>query len=246
MPPSCLAEGGYRSRRVLAAAETGAALGLPAIAGLLVAMEAGVPIPIPSDIILLVLGERTQAGNFPLLLVVVALELVAAVGTACLFFLIRGPGRAFVTRVGPRVGLTHDRLRRASALIERKGRPALLIGRATPGLRTVTVAAAATSTVPAARALPALILGSSVFVQLHLVLGYLFGPVAREAVHQATGPAIAVLVALALVGVFVWIRRRGRRDGAQAATEACCPVCLALGKLAPGTFGLEALEPATG
>ena len=139
---------------MLAAAETGAALGLPAIAGLLAVMEAGVPIPIPSDLVLLVLGERTEAGNFPIWLVVLALELVAAVGTACLFYLARGPGRALVGRVGPRVGLTEDRLQRASAVIERKGRTALLIGRATPGLRTVTVAAAATSTVDPRRALP--------------------------------------------------------------------------------------------
>lgn len=161
---------------MLAAADTGAALGLPALAGLLVAMEAGVPIPIPSDVILLVLGERTSAGSFPLWLVVVALELVAAVGTACLFFLIRGPGRALLTRFGPRLGLTDARLRRASAVVDRRGRVALLVGRATPGLRTATVAAAATSTLSPGRALPPLILGSSVFVQLHLVLGYLFGP----------------------------------------------------------------------
>jgi membrane protein DedA with SNARE-associated domain len=105
------------------------------------------------------------------------------------------------------------------------------------------VAAAATSRLDPARALPPLILGSSVFVQLHFVLGYLFGPVARAAIDKATGPAIAVLLAVAAVGVVFWLRRRGRRAGAQAAAEACCPACLALGVLAPRVFDLEALEP---
>ena len=230
---------------VLAAAEAGAALGLPAAAALLTAMEAGVPIPIPSDLVLLVLGERTSAGAFPFWLVALALELVVAVGTAALFFLIRGPGRAVVARVGPRVGLTEARLQRASAFVDRKGRRALLVGRATPGLRTVTVVAAATSRIEPGRALPPLILGSSVFVQLHLVLGYLLGPLAREALEAAKGPAVVVLLAAAAVGVAFWLRRRGRQAGAQAAAEACCPACLALGVIVPKAFKLDALEPVT-
>lgn len=51
-----------------------------------------------------------------------------------------------------------------------------------------------------------------------------------------------MLVLLAVAGVVVWIVRRGRRAGVQAATEACYPLCLALGKVAPDVFGLEALE----
>jgi membrane protein DedA with SNARE-associated domain len=229
---------------ILAAAEAGAALGLPAATVLLTAMEAGVPIPVPSDLVILVLGERTSAGHLSLPLVALALELVAAVGTAALFFVVRGPGRALVGRIGPRLGLTDARMARASSFLDRRGRGALLVGRATPGLRTVTVAAAASSRVEPARALPPLILGSSVFVQLHLALGYLFGPIARAAIDRATGPAVVVLLALAAAGVAVWLRRRGRRAGSQAAAEACCPACLALGLAAPRLFSLEPLEPA--
>jgi membrane protein DedA with SNARE-associated domain len=88
-----------------------------------------------------------------------------------------------------------------------------------------------------------MILGASVFVQLHLLLGYFVGPVARAAIEKATSPAVILLAALAVLGVALWLRRRGRRAGAQAATEACCPACLALGVLAPRAFGLAALEP---
>ncbi|HVF15151.1 MAG TPA: hypothetical protein VM942_11160, partial [Acidimicrobiales bacterium] len=95
--------------------------------------------------------------------------------------------------------------------------------------------------VPPARALPALVLGSSVFLQLHLVLGYVLGPVARDAIESAKGPAIGALVLVALAGVALWIRRRGRRKGLQASAEACCPACLALGLLVPKPAGLDAL-----
>jgi len=52
------------------------------------------------------------------------------------------------------------------------------------------------------------VLGSSLFVQAHLLLGYLLGPAAREVLEQGRLPVLAAAVVLA--------------DGA-------CPACLALG-----------------
>jgi membrane protein DedA with SNARE-associated domain len=142
--------------------------------------------------------------------------------------------------------LTEARLSRATALVERRGRAVLVVGRATPGLRTVTVAAAGLSGLGPRRALPALIIGSSVFVQLHFVLGYTLGPLARDAIEQAKGPAVAVLLVSAAAGVALWLMKRGGRAGAQSATEACCPACLALGLLTPRVLGVNQLEPQIG
>jgi hypothetical protein len=49
----------------------------------------------------------------------------------------------------------------------------------------VTVVAAASSGVRVGRALPALVLGSSLFLQAHLLLGYALGPAARELLEPA-------------------------------------------------------------
>ena len=106
---------------VLAGAGSGA--GAPGLLGLLLAMEAGVPIPVPSDLVMLLLGERVSAGALPLWLAAAALELVAVAGTAALFLAARGPGRALLRRVGPRLGLTGPRLARAAGLLERRGWP---------------------------------------------------------------------------------------------------------------------------
>jgi hypothetical protein len=38
-----------------------------------------------------------------------------------------------------------------------------------------------------------------------------------------------VLVGLVVVVAIFWFARRGRRGGAQALTEAACPLCLVLG-----------------
>ena len=102
--------------------------------------------------------------------------------------------------------------------------------------------AAGGSGIAARRALPALVIGSSVFLQLHLALGIVLGPAARDLLDEARGPAVAVL-ALLVVGaaVFWWRRRRGRAAG-EAWTEAACPACLALSVVGERLVGLPPAE----
>src|SRR5205807_819036 len=90
-------------------AASGPGVGASAAVGLLVPMEAGVPIPVPADFLMLLVGERVAAGHFPLWAAVAGFEAVALVGTAALFFACRGPGHAVIHRLGPRAGLTRRR-----------------------------------------------------------------------------------------------------------------------------------------
>ena len=77
----------------------------------------------------------------------------------------------------------------------RSSRVMLMIGRGTPGLRTVTGAAAGASGTPARRALPPLLIGATIFTQLHLVLGALLGPLAGRAFDEAKGLATLAFLA---------------------------------------------------
>lgn len=63
------------------AAGSGLAVGIGTVAGiaLLVPMEAGVPIPIPADLVMLAVGARVGAGDIPLVVAIVAFEAVAIV-----------------------------------------------------------------------------------------------------------------------------------------------------------------------
>jgi membrane protein DedA with SNARE-associated domain len=88
-------------------------------------------------------------------------------GTTALFLACRGPAHRIIARFGPRLGLTQARIGRAAAFAETRGLPGLAVGRGTPGLRTLAVIAAGVSGLSARRALPALIVGSSVFLQFH-------------------------------------------------------------------------------
>ncbi len=80
---------------VLASGKSAASgLGVPLAFVLLVPMEAGIPIPIPADLVMLLIGERAADGSFPLWAAVIALEVVAVIGSAALFL---------IARAGPRV-----------------------------------------------------------------------------------------------------------------------------------------------
>ena len=122
-----------------------------------------------------------------------------------------------------------------------------MLGRGTPGLRTITVVAAAVSGLNGRRALPALIIGSSVFLQLHLVHGLLFGPLADRAFNQAKGPALIAAAALVAGTVVFWrIRRRKRAAAPGAWMEASCPACIGVSLLTgrvPGLAGLAKPDP---
>src|SRR5579884_877913 len=207
-----------------------AGIGLPLALILLVPMEAGLPIPIPDDAVMLLVGERVAAGALPWWVGVLALELVAIVGTTLLFVGTRGAG-ALVNRIARHIGLTAERLARMTAAVERRGRGALAVGRATPGLRTMTGIVAGGSGLTPRRALPPLLLGATVFAQLHLVLGYALGPVARDLIDRAKGLALVLGVVLLVGAAAFWVVRQGRRGGSAAWREAACPACLALGSI---------------
>jgi membrane protein DedA with SNARE-associated domain len=214
-------------------------LGLWTATGLLVLMEAGVPIPIPDDLVMLAVGARVATGDLGWWKALVALEIVAVASTVLLFAGARGPSNALLRRFGPRFGLTHERLDGAARLLEQRGRVALAVGRGTPGLRTVTALAAGSSGIRARRALPPLVVGSTVFVQLHLGLGLALGPVAEDLFHRAAILAVLVAVLLLAGAAVFWRRRRRATRGAVGWHEAACPVCLALATLAERAPGYD-------
>ena len=212
-------------KALLAAPST---LGLPFALVAMLLMDAGVPLPIPTDLLLLFIGERAAAGAFPVWAAALGLEAVAILGTSALYLAAGGPASLLITRLGPRLGLTASRMERGTRFVKRGGRASLAVGRATPGLRAATVLAAAAARLEPLYALPPLVLGSTIFLQAHLVLGYFLGPAARELLQHAGVPVLLAALLLAALGALIWWRRRGARGAARAWTEASCPVCLTI------------------
>ncbi|MFN8485616.1 MAG: DedA family protein [Anaerolineae bacterium] len=214
--------------------------GLIAIFIIMLLKEIGLPIPIPSDLLMLAAAAQAAAGRYVLWQGFGILLLAMLVGAWMQYLLVRRFGRPLLDRVGRYVGLPPERVEKASALMRKGGTVGIATSLTTPGVRIATVPACALAEVPLPNFLLGVLVGSGIFLALHFAIGYIGGPIISAIMGAGGMTALVIIVALAVIGLVVWIymRRRGKSPaGAQAATvegvgdwlDACCPVCLAIG-----------------
>jgi membrane protein DedA with SNARE-associated domain len=210
--------------------------GLLAIFVVMLLKEGGIPIPVPSDLIMITAGVQAATGVYGLGELIVAILAAIIIGGSVQFLLTRSAGRQVIYRIGRYIGLTPERLDKALALLERRGAMAVFLGLNVPGARAGIIPAAGLSKLAFAAFAPPMVGGSGVFYGWHIALGYLVGPSA-EALFQSI-PIIPILVGLSLLGLVVWfiMRRRKAANAAEASvvdtlhswTHAACPACLAI------------------
>src|SRR3954471_21846877 len=95
--------------------------GVAAACAIMLIKAAGVPIPIPGDVILLATAARAAEGKVLLWLAFATLLLALILGGTAQFLLARGPARRLVVTYGHRVGLTEARLDRVAARVRQGG-----------------------------------------------------------------------------------------------------------------------------
>ena len=221
----------FERRLTLTLVEPLALLGL---AGLLFVKEAGVPVPVPGDLLVVAAGIASagQAG-VPAPVVLAAILAAGYAGGSLQFLLVRGTLRRFVLAMLARLGVGRERLDRLSGWLARRGARGVAIARATPAVRVGAIAASGLAELPYPVFLGGLVIGNGVFVSAHLLLGYLVGP-----------PAAQLVAGLGAIG---WRGLRRRRPTATAGAagdngyagwlEGACPACLALTVVRPAALG---------
>jgi membrane-associated protein len=212
---------------------------LLAIAGLILLKEAGIPIPVPGDLVVIGAGVAANQGTLDPLVALVAIVLASIAGGIVQYGLLRSVARPVLLRLLGRLG-SAERVDRQTERLRRGGARSVAIARSTPGVRIVAIAASALAGVPSAAFAGGLALGNAVFIGAHFGLGYLIGPPIVATVGGALGTLAVGVVALAAIGGVGWIavtrwrRRRGSTSAIQVMADwadACCPACLALGAL---------------
>jgi membrane protein DedA with SNARE-associated domain len=172
--------------------------------------EAGVPIPVPGDFLMLTLGVRARDGGIVLWQVIAAMEAGTVLGSVLLYLLARRGGRGVVERYGRFIGISPRQLDRAEARLNRHGAMAVLLGRLFPGLRVVTAIACGIFNVPFRVFLPAMALGGLIYIVGYTLLGYFAGPAVFgiiEALHLPVAMIGSGGPLLLLVGALILIRR---------------------------------------
>lgn len=213
--------------------------GLLAVFLIILLKEIGVPVPIPADLIILGAAARAAGGKESGVAVFVAILIPMIIGGFVQYAIVRGPGRAFVYRIGKFIGLTKARLDRAMNAVRRGGMAAVALGLTTPGVRIATVPASGLADLAPGVFIPGLIAGSAFFLAWHFALGYLGGVLL--AVLDLPAPVIIVLViVVGVLGAAGWLFIRRRRAAARGAApesasetyaawaDASCPACIAI------------------
>ena len=204
------------------------------LAGLILLKEAGVPLPIPGDLVIIGAGA-SLAGDLPAAGAVLAVILVAGfVGASIQFFLFRSTLRRPLLAALERLGVSRARLQSLSDRFRSFGARAVAVTRMTPGVRIAVIPAAALAAIPYSVFLPGIVAGNGVFVFAHFGAGYLLGAYARDVIQRVSDPRVLLVVVLAVlaVGGLIVLRRRAiaqrRADTYECWADCSCPACVAV------------------
>ena len=212
-------------------------LPLLTLIGLIFVKEAGVPIPVPGDLVVLGAGVAASRGQLDPVAALVFLVAASIAGGALQYGLLRSVARPTLLRVLGRLG-SADRIDRQTERFRRSGARSVAAARVTPGIRIVAIAASALAGVPAAAFVAGLAVGNGLFIAAHFGLGFVLGEPVLAIVGSALGPLAIVGLAIVAVGGIGWVvlsRRRAvnrpRLEVALSWADACCPACLGLAAL---------------
>ena len=212
-----------------------------AIAGLILVKEAGVPIPVPGDLVVIGAGVAANRGDLDPLVALIAIVLASICGGIVQYGLLRSVARPLLLRLLGRLN-SAERIDRQTQRLGRGGARSVALARSTPGVRIVAIAASAIAGVPAVAFVSGLAVGNALFIGAHFGLGYMIGPPVVAIVGGALGTLAIGVVVLSVVGAAGWValgrwrRRRGQARPSRLASvatwaDACCPACLAIGVL---------------
>src|ERR1041385_5234144 len=129
--------------------------------------EAGVPVPVPGDFLMLYLGVRAGEGHMQLWEAIAVMELATVIGATFLYTIARLAGRGLVYRYGRFIRLTPERLDSAESWLTKHGSRAVFLGRLVPGLRIVTAVACGVFQVPATVYVPSMALGALLYISVY-------------------------------------------------------------------------------
>lgn len=202
---------------------------LPALFVLLLLEEAGIPLPIPGDTLILLAGTQAHTTLLRESILVVFVACIATIiGSSILFIVMRLGGRPFLLKYGRYIRLSPERVERVERWLMRRGRLAIVLGRLIPGLRIVTTVVAGLSDISYRDFLAATSIAAVIWSMAYFWVGVLFGRNVPVFVSYVTGLidyvpkwllilTICFLLLASLFGGILW-KTRQRREGSQNQT----------------------------
>ena len=200
---------------------------LSALFLLVLVEEAGIPIPIPGDTLVMIAGLQRDRGLLYDLGVIGLSSLAVFLGSSLLFAFMQRGGRPFLARFGKYLHLHPDRLERVERWFLKRGRVAIVLGRLIPGLRIPTTVMSGLSGMPYVQYAPVNALAAVIWSVAYFYLGVLLQREVRFVIAILTGylddlstPAVYLwlLLILTIGGGGFHIFRRVQRQRRRAST----------------------------
>jgi membrane protein DedA with SNARE-associated domain len=184
--------------------------GLMAVAGIVLLRSAAVPIPIPADLLVVMVGVEARETQTPLWPAWLVLSAATTIGAGLLYAFARWIGQGDIVHYGHYVGLTAARLDSAEAELDARGARAVLLARIIPGLRAAIVAVCGVVRFKWWKFVAAVILGALIYVGACLAVGYFFGASVVELLGQLVFPLGLVEPLIGITVLLFWLVRARR------------------------------------
>src|SRR5438094_2137216 len=183
------------------------------IAGLVFVEETGTPVPCaPADLLLIIAVIAIASDTVDAAPMVSALLLATILGAMVGREVFAAVGRPALLKAADALGF-RPALNRTTELLQRRGAPAVFIGRLIPGLRSTTTQVAGVSKISrltfAAGLIPSVVVYIAIFVGLGALVGQPAVRMFHRAEHRFFVVTVTVLAALAVILSIRWLARRG-------------------------------------
>ena len=161
--------------------------------------EGGIPLPAPGDTIILLAGAQIDRGQASIPIVVLLVVMATLLGSSVLYWISRLGGMPVVLRLCQVLHIREERLDKPGAWIRRHRGIAIVFGRLTPGLRTITTIAAGVFQVNYTAFLAYTALSATIWALLYIILGAFVHSFYRNVAHYLFRPSALALLLLAFV-----------------------------------------------
>jgi membrane protein DedA with SNARE-associated domain len=188
-----------------------------ALFGVVAIEEAGVPLPAPSDLVIMFYGDRARGDVVSLLLVVLTCAAASTFGTLIPYVITRKYGDAAAHRIARWIDVDPRKVDDWEVRIAKRGFMAIFIGRLIPGLRVAMSLIGGTAKVPLVEFSGGVFAAGILYWSFWTALGALFGPVVRRLIPRAYIEYVVIGIPVVVIGYLLFRYVRGRRRRARHA-----------------------------
>jgi membrane protein DedA with SNARE-associated domain len=191
----------------------------PVMFVLLLIEEAGIPLPLPGDTLILLAGSRVSAGQASVWTAMALVVSATLIGSSALYWVARWGGMPVVRRLAGWMRISEAKLDRAVAWYRRWTGPAIVFGRLTPGFRIVTTAVAGSFGVPYPQFLLYTGVSAVVWASVYLTVGALVQDAYERVGSRLFPPSPLALLLLAFLAAALVVALRRRRGAPTESDE---------------------------